>query len=457
MRYFVLAADYDGTLAHDGRVDEATINSIRKLRDSGRTPILVTGRRIDDLLSVFPFLEIFSMIVAENGALLYNPANGRETLLGDPTPDKLVQALRDDRIPLWVGRGILATVTPHEKNVLDAVRNLGLEWQVIFNKGAVMALPTGVNKASGLKAALSELGFSPHGVVGIGDAENDHAFLELCECSVAVSNALPAVKERADLVVEGDHGAGVSQLIEQLVATDLAEVERRLHRHNIPLGFREDGSQVSIQAYGSSILVAGTSRGGNSALTTGFMERLRERGYQFCIVDPEGDYSDPDCVVLGDKDHAPGPSEVVAVLRHPDQNVVVNLTGMKLEERPLFLEALLPHIQELRAKTGRPHWFFIDEIHHLLPESRDLSPLIPQSMHGIWLVTVHPEHVSKPVLLLVKMVVAIGASPEKTIRSFSEILEDLPPVVPKTELAPGEAIIWIRPEAPFRVGPAQIE
>jgi hypothetical protein len=229
MRYFVLATDYDGTLAHDGHVDEPTIGSIRKLRDSGRTPILVTGRRIDDLLSVFPYPEIFSMIVAENGALLYNPVTGREALLSDPPPDKLVQALRDDKIPLWVGRSILATITPHEKNVIDAVRTLGLEWQVIFNKGAVMALPAGVNKASGLKAALSELGLSLHGVVGIGDAENDHAFLELCECAVAVSNALPAVKERVDLVVKGDHGAGVSQLIEQLVATDLVELEPR-HR-----------------------------------------------------------------------------------------------------------------------------------------------------------------------------------------------------------------------------------
>ena len=49
---------------------------------------------------------------------------------------------------------------------------------MIFNKGAVMILPSGVNKATGLAAALEELGLSPHNVVGVGDAENDHAFLE---------------------------------------------------------------------------------------------------------------------------------------------------------------------------------------------------------------------------------------------------------------------------------------
>lgn len=49
---------------------------------------------------------------------------------------------------------------------------------------------------------------SPHNVVAVGDAENDHAFLAMCECAVAVNNALPALKERAELVTNGDHGRG---------------------------------------------------------------------------------------------------------------------------------------------------------------------------------------------------------------------------------------------------------
>ena len=82
--------------------------------------------------------------------------------------------------------------------MLEAIRDLGLELQVIFNKGAVMVLPAGVNKASGLKAALAELGLSPHNVVGVGDAENDHALLRPCECGVAVANAIPTLKQEAD-------------------------------------------------------------------------------------------------------------------------------------------------------------------------------------------------------------------------------------------------------------------
>lgn len=461
MRFFILATDYDGTLARNGQVDEPSLAALQRLRESGRIPILVTGRQLDELLTVFPYPEMFERIVAENGALLYNPANRKETLLCEPPPESLVQLLKKKGIPVSTGRIIVATVTPHETAVLESIRELGLEQQVIFNKGGVMVLPTGINKAFGLKCALAELGFSPHAVVGIGDAENDHAFLELCECSVAVSNALPVLKEHADLVVQGDHGAGVTELIDMLIATDLAELEPRLERHDIPLGVRHDGSVLNVKAYGSGILVAGTSGGGKSTLTTGFMERLQARKYQYCIVDPEGDYSETDAVILGDKDHVPSSSEIVDVLSHPDQNVVVNVTGMKLEDRPAFFETLLPRIQEFRARTGRPHWFIIDETHHLFPDSRDPSLLIPQSMNGIWLVTVHPEHVSKSVLLLVNTVVAIGASPERTIRSFSEKLGEKTPNVPEVQLAAGEAIVWNRrsSEQPFwiRSIPAKTE
>src|SRR5207249_8971379 len=124
------------------------------------------------------------------------------------------------------------------------IRQLGLERQVIFNKGAVMVLPSGVNKASGLDAALEELGLSHHNCVAVGDAENDHAFLRRAECAVAVANALPALKDVADLVTTADHGQGVREMVEQLIATDLAELEPRLARHAIPLGARPGGGNI---------------------------------------------------------------------------------------------------------------------------------------------------------------------------------------------------------------------
>src|SRR5581483_8290233 len=112
-------------------------------------------------------------------------------------------------------------------------------------------------------AALEQLGYSPHNVVGVGDAENDHALLSACECGVAVANALPVLKERADYVTARDHGAGVEELVDQLVKDDLREVGQQLKRHKLLLGKTGDG-ELCLPAYGVNILVAGQSGSGKS-------------------------------------------------------------------------------------------------------------------------------------------------------------------------------------------------
>jgi hydroxymethylpyrimidine pyrophosphatase-like HAD family hydrolase len=206
MFFVALAVDYDGTLAREGRVDAATIGALEKIKKSGRKLIPVTGRQPADLQRVFPEIEVFDLVVAENGALLFDPAQKKEESIAPPPQDRFVEALRARQVaPLSVGRSIVATLEPNETVVLEVIRDLGLELHIIFNKGAVMVLPADVNKASGLREALKRLGLSPYNVVGIGDAENDQAFLSTCGCAVAVANALPSVKEKADFVV-ADHG-----------------------------------------------------------------------------------------------------------------------------------------------------------------------------------------------------------------------------------------------------------
>jgi len=234
MRYHALVCDYDGTIAWDGVVDAKTIKALEKVRDSGRKLLLVTGREIPDLMRVMPRLDLFDRIVAENGALAYRPSTQEEELLAEPPPKEFSELLiARGATRVSIGRVIVATWEPHETTAVEVIRELGLELQVIFNKGAVMILPSGINKAVGLTHALSELDLSPHNVVGIGDAENDHAFLSLCECSVAVSNALDAVKQRVDWVTTGSHGDGVQELIDRLLASDLSDLEDHLHHKRL--------------------------------------------------------------------------------------------------------------------------------------------------------------------------------------------------------------------------------
>jgi hydroxymethylpyrimidine pyrophosphatase-like HAD family hydrolase len=447
MRYYALVCDFDGTLAWDGIVNEQTIAALERVRNSGRRLILVTGRELEDLLEIFPRLDLFERVVVENGALIYRPATHEKKFLCDRPSEEFVSLLHQRGVaPLSVGHCIVATREPHEITVLETIHDLGLELQVIFNKGAIMALPSGINKASGLQAALVELGLSPHNVVGIGDAENDHAFLSLGECSVAVANALPTIKEKADFVTKADHGAGVIELIDRLLASDLSELEPRLTRHEILLGKRQDEQEVHLKPYGVNFLIAGTSGSGKSTFATGFMERLAEQAYQYCIVDPEGDYQNFEgAVVLGDSKRVPTVNEIIQLLEQPQQNGVINLLGISLDHRPQFFNELFPALLELRARSGRPHWIIIDEAHHLLPTSwAPSSVTVPQELKGLAFITVHPEHVAQVILASIDLILAIGKEPAETIQAFVESLGEKMPPVPVVKLQPGEAIAWQR-------------
>src|SRR5689334_14982410 len=128
MRYQVAAFDYDGTIAHHEKVSDAVVESLEQLKASKRKIILVTGRELDDLKRVFPRFNVFDRIVAENGALIYDPSTLQERLLGEAPPAPFVEYLREHGVsPMSVGRVIVATWEPHQHTVLEAIRKFGIE------------------------------------------------------------------------------------------------------------------------------------------------------------------------------------------------------------------------------------------------------------------------------------------------------------------------------------------
>ena len=450
MRYRALAFDYDGTLAKDGRVPASTVAMLDQAGKSGRALLLVTGRELPDLQRVFDRLDLFDVVVAENGGLLHLPGEREDEPLGPPPPkefvDRLTAAGAD---PLGVGRVIVATRQPHDTAALEAIRELGLELQLIFNKGAVMVLPPGVNKASGLAAALGRLGLSAHEVLGVGDAENDHAFLAACECSVAVANALPALKERCDVVTAGERGAGVEEILARLLEDDLADVPAPggPPRHRVLLGHAVDGGgEVSLPPYGVRAVVAGPSGSGKSTVTFAAMERLVAAGYQLCLVDPEGDYEDgigEASVVVGDAGVPPAVGGVIDVLEQPEQSAVVNLLALPIPDRPAFFEELLGQLATLATRSGRPHWLVVDEAHHLLPramESRAVGLL--EQVGTLLLITVHPEAVAPGVLAALNTVIAVGGSPADVFHPVAEQTGAEAPEGPDGPLESGHLALW---------------
>ncbi|OHV87099.1 HAD family hydrolase [Mesorhizobium sp. ORS 3428] len=455
MYFMALASDYDGTLAHNGLVSASTLSALEKLKRSGRKLILVTGRELRDLKETFREIGIFDKVVAENGALIYTPASEEERAISPCPSADLIDRLKKRGVkPLSVGRSIVATWEPHQATVLDVIKKLGLELEISFNKGAVMILPSGTNKATGLAAALADLKLSPNNVAAIGDAENDHAFLRAAGLSVAVANALPAVKETADLVTKSARGKGVEELIRKLIKLDHLIVRKR--SRGVLLGTARERNVYLSPV--ETVLIAGSSGIGKSTLATALTERLVEKGLQFCIFDPEGDYDGlAGAVPLGNAASAPSKDQLLELIDKPGTNVVVNGLALKVDERPDFFAELLPGLGSVRYRTARPHWLIIDEAHHLLPKKReDTRAVLSLELPGTVLITVHPEAVSTGVLRLVTAVIALGPKAKDVIKTFcKETGLKAPKDIPTPE---GNRVLLWRPhddKMPFTVKPIE--
>jgi hypothetical protein len=223
MRYLALATDYDETLARHGQLADSTVLALEKFRASGRKTILVTGREIPDLKSVCHRLDLFDLIIGENGAVLVDPRKdlSRVKPLADAPPPQFARELRKLGVnPLSCGSVIVATLSDQYESVRSTIERLGLNLKIILNKGSLMVLPAGINKASGLRQALGALEIPAAKAWAIGDAENDIDFLLSAGCPAAVANALPSVKEKAIFISAREAGQGVEELIFKILSED---------------------------------------------------------------------------------------------------------------------------------------------------------------------------------------------------------------------------------------------
>ncbi len=400
-----LAVDYDGTIAQHGQVGTTTAAALARVRESGRRLLLVTGRMLPDLRNACPDLDrMFDAVVAENGGLLYLPARREVRTLGDPPEAALVEALRLRGVRFDLGSSIVATDEPYAEAALAAIRETGVERTLVFNKGSLMLLPGGVTKGTGLLAALTTFELSPHNLCGIGDAENDHALLALCECSVAVADAVPALRERADHVTRGKGPAGVVEFIEEHVVADAAALVGGLARHHLTLGRTASGESVTIPAHGSGLLVIGPSATGKSTLTGVVVERLVYAQRSFCLLDPEGDHETltelEGVVALGGKSHRtlPTADELRQLLRQPSARLVLNLSGLTMAEKVVYATQALGAVAAARSASGLPHWLIVDEADHIAPaEGSSAAELLRRGSESLMLITLAAERLAPDV------------------------------------------------------------
>ena len=424
--YRAIAVDYDGTLTEIDAPDPEVLAAIRRARGAGRRVVLVTGRIFRSLLASFPDAErAFDAIVAENGGVIWLPGTGAR-LVAQPVAPELASALEARGVPVERGEVLLATGAIHDQTVLQECARLGLEVQLVRNRGALMVLPPGVSKGTGLLEALADLGISRHSTVAVGDAENDHSLVESCELGVAVANAVPALQDHADVVLGERAGPGVIELLGGPLLRGDIRVQPK--RWQIRLGARADGAAVTIPGSQVNLLVTGGTQSGKSHLAGLVAERLLTMGYAVCVIDPEGDHIGLEAlrrlVVVGGAEPPPSPDQLARLLRLG--SVVVDLSLRSPAERVNDCRRTLEALAEHRERHGTPHWIVIDEA-QLAPDlARALSLGPGPSAAGVCAVTWLPDQLSAATLAAMDLAVVLPGGGESTVACLRRAGFDLP-------------------------------
>ena len=384
-----VALDLDGTITDGDVPSVAALHEIDRLRQEGLAAVLVTGRIVTELDTAFPDLrEHFDAVVAENGAVLL--IGGSATDLAVPVDDALASELAGLRIGFRRGRVLLAAESADAATIVAAAGRLGLDCQIVRNRGALMVLPSGVSKATGLVSALDELGISPHNVLAAGDAENDLALLQVAEVGVAVANAVPSLRAQADVVMDEPDGDGLAALLAGPVLTGESVV--RPARRRVRLGQFDDGTSAMLLAWPANVLVCGESGAGKSYIAGLLIEQWITAGYSVLVIDMEGDHVALDrlrkTIVVEGK---PSAIQLLSMLRQRSLSVILDLSGLDETEKLAYLRTLPAVIETERAAWGLPHWIVVDEAHVTLSEGGIASDIFRPADRGYCLVTYRPE------------------------------------------------------------------
>jgi hydroxymethylpyrimidine pyrophosphatase-like HAD family hydrolase len=375
-----LACDYDGTLAEHDRIGPSTLEALQRARAAGVRLVLVTGRTLFELTRVCEPLDVFDAVVAENGAVLYFPADSAVREEGPHPPARLLAALDRRGVPFQVGRVIVATTHDYRDAVLAALAEAESPLDLVANRAALMLLPAGISKGTGVTSALFALAISPDDVLAIGDAENDVALFAACGWSACPENALPEAKARVDWIFPGADGDGVRHAIdERILAGSLPPP--RSGRHRLHLGWTVGTSEaVEIPARGVNVLVQGDSLCGKSSLVGGLVERLAAAHDSVCMLDPEGDYEVLGSLATARLIQVAGAEDWGVVLEalRTATPVIADLTGAAYAAKAALAESALGRLGRLRERFGVPHWTVIDEAHCLL--HRDARPSEPMAL-----------------------------------------------------------------------------
>ena len=391
----VFACDFDGTGADRTAPTPALAEALCAARAHGFLTLLVTGQVLKELPP--DEMALFAAVVAENGAVVWLPDPCRTIQIGMPPPEEFLDALRAEHVPFRMRDALVGIHEGHAGQVLQLLRKFGIDWHITFEPGELLLLPSGVNRAVGVRRALKELARSEHNLIAFGDAQHDPSVLALAEAAVPAHEALPGVAVAADEhLTESD---SVARYIQGVVAA--GGIVSTPPRQPLVLGHDASGAAAVLPCSGINVLLSGDPRSGKSWLAGLIVERLLEREYRLCIVDPEGDYlafaPRLGITVLGDDLQLPAPAALPRLFHDEAVSFVLVLSSLSLAEKQAYVETLLAELDSARAVTGLPHWILLDEAHYFLGHGAPAARFLQSRTGNFLLVTYRPSLLSRAV------------------------------------------------------------
>ena len=221
--------DVDGTMLDvDGFHDEL-VHLARRVDREVMTVSLASGRTLPNVTPIMQAIGASGFIVAENGGMVWDSAEGHEILsLSDGSRAKAAAEWLATKIEGLDPRGIESNrwretewcLKETDQHELMSQLISDSEWsdlEVVPTGFAVHIVKPGIDKANGLRIALERRGVDPSRVIACGDAQNDIPMFNLVGFSVAVNDEYPGVVEAADCLTDSRGKEGSVELLRALL------------------------------------------------------------------------------------------------------------------------------------------------------------------------------------------------------------------------------------------------
>ena len=231
----LLFFDIDGTLLSNDthQIPESALNAIAAAQKNGHLAFINTGRTLRTMPAFLKELGFDGFlcgcgtrIVCRGETLLAHSLSEEErSRIIDLMEEWQIEAFLEGSEDVYCQRRDyrqkvmnIVLVSDNPANSDAFIRSITSFIDVIDRgKGMYECVPKGFSKASAMQLLSEHLNISMDNTWAFGDSSNDLPMFEAAGLKIAMGNAVPELKKKADIVAYSNHIDGAAKAIEQYI------------------------------------------------------------------------------------------------------------------------------------------------------------------------------------------------------------------------------------------------